>query len=284
MTYKKEGEQVKNLQMVEIDHNKFAVEMNDGNVSVNLTKMAKPFGKSKQPINWLRTQPAKEYINALSDMHICGSADLVQVRKGGKDEQGTWANDYRIAMRFAQWLSPNFSIQVDELLVNLMKDPKKQLAKSATKPVNEVYQCQMGDTMTDCYYTKGVIYTRFSKLLTYLVGNSSGTTPQLREKIGVENFIERPIHKQPIQFGNQQAFERFCILTNKKPSSAKYRSVLRDVFDVEIEEPVQDDESYTYKFTDAEMNMVLMELIKSPISKSSVAALLKNGYKEGGVE
>ena len=107
------------LQMVEIDHSKFAVEVKNGNVSVNLTKMAKSFGK--KPIFWLRTQEAQDYLNELSVVQKCTTTDLLTVKQGGGyEEQGTWANDYRIAMRFAQWLSPKFSIAVDGLLVNLL--------------------------------------------------------------------------------------------------------------------------------------------------------------------
>ena len=48
-------------------------------------------------------------------------ADLVEVRKGGTPElAGTWVTDYRIAMRFAQWLDPKFSIMVDELIFKVL--------------------------------------------------------------------------------------------------------------------------------------------------------------------
>lgn len=53
------------LQLVEIDQNKFAVETINGNVSVNLTQMAKPFGRSKQPIQWLRSEESKTYLEML---------------------------------------------------------------------------------------------------------------------------------------------------------------------------------------------------------------------------
>jgi hypothetical protein len=53
------------IRIFNIDHNDFAAEVANGNVSVNLTQMAKPFGKSKQPFEWLRTREAREYITAL---------------------------------------------------------------------------------------------------------------------------------------------------------------------------------------------------------------------------
>ena len=109
-----------NLQLVEIDHQKFAVELLNGNVNVNLTQMAKPFGSSKKPDNWLRSEESKSYLNAISVSQKRELNDLVKVKNGGTN-RGTWVTDYRIAMRFAQWLSPEFSIAVDGLLVDLMR-------------------------------------------------------------------------------------------------------------------------------------------------------------------
>lgn len=108
------------LQMVEIDHQKFAVELMSDNVKVNLTQMSKPFGSSKRPQLWLRTNEAQSYLNVVTDALKCASADLVQVKKGGRD-QGTWVTDYRVAIRYAQWLDPMFAFQVDKMLVDLMR-------------------------------------------------------------------------------------------------------------------------------------------------------------------
>ena len=46
---------------------------------------------------------------------------LIVTKQGGnvaEIEQGTWATDYRIAMRFAQWLSPEFSLKVTVIFFN----------------------------------------------------------------------------------------------------------------------------------------------------------------------
>lgn len=107
--------------MVEIDHNRFAVEILRGNARINLTQMAKPFGNSFKPSFWLRTDEAQRYLSVLSELQKCNTADLLEVRHGGTPElQGTWCNDRRIALRFAQWLDPKFSIVVDEALMRLM--------------------------------------------------------------------------------------------------------------------------------------------------------------------
>ena len=107
------------FEMVEIDRNRFAVEILRGNARINLTQMARPFGK--RPADWLKRDEAKEYISAISVMTNVVTADLLEVRQGGTPEmQGTWCNDRRIALRFAQWLDPRFSIVVDEVLMRLM--------------------------------------------------------------------------------------------------------------------------------------------------------------------
>ena len=120
MTNTENEKQVTNLQMLEFDHHKFAVELCSGNVNVNLTQMAKPFGSLKKPNNWLRSEESKEYLKVLSTSQKREVRDLMDVKNGGAN-RGTWCTDYRIAMRFAQWLSPEFSIAVDEMLVNLLR-------------------------------------------------------------------------------------------------------------------------------------------------------------------
>jgi hypothetical protein len=164
------------LQLVEIDHNKFAVELHNGNVSVNLSKMAKPFGKSKQPSNWLKTTEAKEYLNAVSVPLKVGTADLLQVRQGGRpEEQGTWTNDYRIAMRFAQWLSPEFSIKVDEAMISLLtgnnplKKESNQLSENASAfQERTVITTYMGETICRIWVEDGVIYACLSEIIKYI--------------------------------------------------------------------------------------------------------------------
>ncbi len=125
--------ETKNLKMVEIDHKKFAVEVLGDNAKINLTQMAKSFGRSKKPDNWLRLDETKEYLGVLSVSQKRDTADLLKVKRGGKN-QGTWCTDYRIAMRFAQWLSPEFSIMVDEMLVKLLRGNMALL-----EPFNGIY-------------------------------------------------------------------------------------------------------------------------------------------------
>lgn len=127
------------LELVKVNGSRFAAEVVKGNARVNLTQMAKPFGESCRPSKWLRTDEAQRYIAAIARDQKCPLADLVEVRNGGvPGTNGTWCRDYRIALRFAQWLSPEFSIKVDEAILNLLTGPggaaPLRMGASATNP------------------------------------------------------------------------------------------------------------------------------------------------------
>lgn len=123
------------LEMVEVNQSRFAAEILSGNASINLTQMAKPFGKSAKPDNWLRTDEAKRYIKAISVSQKRETSDLVEIRNGGRPEnQGTWCKDYRIALRFAQWLSPEFSIMVDEAILRLLSGKRTGVSRPRLQP------------------------------------------------------------------------------------------------------------------------------------------------------
>lgn len=91
-------------------------ENKDGKVMVNATQMAKPFGK--QPIDWLKTSQATEYINTYSKLKKISLADLQAVTRGGCNS-GTWLHK-DIALEFARWLSPEFAIWTNERIEELL--------------------------------------------------------------------------------------------------------------------------------------------------------------------
>lgn len=79
-----------NMQLVDLNNHHFAVEILSGNASVNLTQMSKPFGRSKRPEVWLKTQESKDYIEAISVALKSATVDLVKVKRGGAPSmQGT---------------------------------------------------------------------------------------------------------------------------------------------------------------------------------------------------
>ena len=110
------------IEFVQALQSRFAVEHVKDDLKVNLTQMSKPFGRSKRPERWLKTKESIDYIRAMSVAPKSATADLLIVRQGGDSKlQGTWSTDWRIAIRFAQWLSPEFSLAVDSLILKLLK-------------------------------------------------------------------------------------------------------------------------------------------------------------------
>ena len=123
------------LELVKVNGSRFAAEVLNGNARINLTQMSKPFGRSCRPGDWLRTEEAQRYLHAISVAQKCATADLLEVRQGGDPlEQGTWCRDYRIALRFAQWLSPEFSIKVDEAILGLLTASRGQARPAPNGP------------------------------------------------------------------------------------------------------------------------------------------------------
>lgn len=92
-------------------------EMGDGQVMVNATQMAKPFGKTTK--DWLRTNSAKDFIDTLSAVRQICLTDLVKVIQGG-NQQGTWMHE-DAALEFARWLSPTFAIWCNDRIKELLR-------------------------------------------------------------------------------------------------------------------------------------------------------------------
>jgi hypothetical protein len=278
MLYNKNESQITNLQMVEIDRNRFAVEVKDGNVSVNLTKMAKPFGK--YPKDWLITKEAKDYLEALSVRGNLLTADLTRVIQGGKpEEQGTWAFDYRIAMRFAQWLSPEFSIAVDELLLNLLVDNvnnSRQIPQSATLGEETVITVPMGSSINQIWVSGGVIYARLNPILRY-IGLSTSPTKERIAEIGREHFLLIKTEKKPAYFVNFAGFNGLIESMTRKMSA-------RTLYEIYHMFGVPDSDNHagiSYGFTSDEMHDILKAANRRPYNRADLLDLLLSGKREG---
>lgn len=98
---------------------------------VNATEMARPFGINKQPTRWLRLKEAKDYINSfkayvksdMQNLHIIPLEPVMTVRGIYADgtRQGTWMHRW-VAIRFAQWLHPDFAVWIDQKIDELLQN------------------------------------------------------------------------------------------------------------------------------------------------------------------
>lgn len=104
-------------------------------VMVNATEMGRAFGK--KPIDWLKYQQSKDYLNELSKVIKITLADnemvnslknggvsnemyggLVVTVRGGSNP-GTWMHE-DVALEFARWLSPAFAIWTNDRIKELL--------------------------------------------------------------------------------------------------------------------------------------------------------------------
>ncbi len=92
-------------------------------------------------------------------MQKCNLADLIEVRNGGvPGTNGTWCRDYRIALRFAQWLSPEFSIKVDEAILGLLTASRGQARPAPNGPAGT--GCAQGASAPGGLALRGRVYPK----------------------------------------------------------------------------------------------------------------------------
>ena len=122
------------IEILNIEGNEVAVSRQGiNNCMVNLTQMAKPYGKLVA--DWLRLKSTREYLThrgkaAIEEKRLldrygnshnenqerCEDApitfdptyggQIIMVQGGNAKEQGTWCTDFHIALDFALWLDP----------------------------------------------------------------------------------------------------------------------------------------------------------------------------------
>ena len=109
----------------------------DGTVMVNAADMARPFGKV--PKDYFRTDEAKAYCNILclsnsliiskrAESHLSNATDyakaypqLVITKQGSPaNGGGVWIHE-DLALEFARWLSPQFTIWCNDRIKELLK-------------------------------------------------------------------------------------------------------------------------------------------------------------------
>jgi KilA-N domain len=77
--------------------------------------------------DWNRSESVKSYIDVLSSVTGIPVTELVEVNQGGiPEKQGTWGHP-KVALRFAQWCSDEFAVQVDFWIDELVTTGKVEL-------------------------------------------------------------------------------------------------------------------------------------------------------------
>jgi hypothetical protein len=86
---------------------------------VNLTKIAKAVGKDVA--QWRRLEKTKQFLDAYQRKNSDMQNPHITIHKGNTgDEQGTWVHR-KIAIKFAEWISPDFEVWCNEALDELFQ-------------------------------------------------------------------------------------------------------------------------------------------------------------------
>jgi hypothetical protein len=105
---------------------------------VSLTDMAKASGKEFK--HWNSNLSSKSYIATLSSVVGIPTTELVEVNQGGIPEsQGTWGHP-KVALRFAQWCSDEFAVQVDFWIDELVTTGKVEIVQEKPKSTISAYE------------------------------------------------------------------------------------------------------------------------------------------------
>ncbi|WP_052742150.1 KilA-N domain-containing protein [Kiloniella litopenaei] len=89
--------------------------------------------------DYRRLSSTNEYLCALSNDMGNPITDLIQIKRGGRPaEQGTWVHP-KVALHLAQWLSPEFAVQVTNWVYDWMtgQAPVAVRAHTRKKPVKK---------------------------------------------------------------------------------------------------------------------------------------------------
>lgn len=102
---------------------------------VSGTDMAQACGKLFG--HWNTLKSTTEYLQALESVIGIPITELVQVLQGGVPEnQGTWLHP-KVALRFAQWCSAKFAVQVDCWIDELLTTGKVELESENLKTLQQ---------------------------------------------------------------------------------------------------------------------------------------------------
>jgi len=99
------------------------------NGQINLTKICKHFSKNIN--DWTKTKQTKAFLAIFASSKA--ETNIILSVKGGDGEQGSWTSYREVALKLAQWISPEFEVFCIQKLDELFQKGKTEL-----KPTKEL--------------------------------------------------------------------------------------------------------------------------------------------------
>jgi hypothetical protein len=154
-----------------------AIRINPDNQYICLTDMAAANGK--QYHDWARQKGIIEYLSVFSESTGIPLDDLITTDVvGANEDRGTWAHP-KIAIRFAQWCSVKFAIQVDFWIDELLNTGKVELAPSAPQLLPSEIAVKTSEDIVKIQGNLGSINPRLAQVLIDYAMNNVVESKQL---------------------------------------------------------------------------------------------------------
>lgn len=199
-----------------------------------------------------------------------------------KDAKGQMRPMYELTQAESLYIASKFNDEVRAKLVHRWFELEtstqpKQLQQKTDYQENTFITKKMGNFQNTVYYTEGVLWAKFSPILRFLFNDFSSVSTAIINKIGENKFRKFAIGSQEVWFTSIEGFDGFLQHTKREIPYHKISSVYRDLFD--IEKPEDEDNPFTYRFTDREMLDIIELINRKPVSKSAVLDKLLKGKK-----
>ncbi len=105
---------------------------------INLTQLCK--AGNKEYFHWKENKKTNKFLEVLSNSLNIGKDALIKYDSGSKNERATWGHP-QVAINSAQWISPEFDVQVSKWIFELLLTGKVELGKEkSNKELDEIYE------------------------------------------------------------------------------------------------------------------------------------------------
>lgn len=109
---------------------------NDG--YINLTQLCR--AGNKEYFHWKENKKTEKFLDVLSNSLNISKNELIKFETSSNNERATWGHP-QVAINSAQWISPEFDVQVSKWIFELLLTGKVELGKEkSNEELNEIYE------------------------------------------------------------------------------------------------------------------------------------------------
>lgn len=176
-------------QLCKLNYDGFPItfEKSDDDVMVNATEMGRRF--NKRPVDWLKTQHAREFIKALACVRNCTHDDLVTIKFGSPTNGGGSWFHRDVAIEYARDLKPAFGIWCNDRIMELLSTGHTSMTRN-TQP--DPLMVEMGQ-----------VFTQFGNVMVLMMDSMKQTNTLIQSMMNRIGQYDSAINNAP-QFEPKQ--------------------------------------------------------------------------------